>query len=85
MTSSVPLTGIELVDCARANAKQGLAITAELCGYGGDVTTFQRELQQACNYMKVDVEGLSDLVEEPSTLPTPSGGIDIAPDSQVDF
>jgi pyruvate-formate lyase-activating enzyme len=85
MTSSTPLTGIELVDCAKANAKQGIEITAELCGYGSDTATFQRELQHACSYMKVDIKDLSDLIDNPTALPTSSGGIDIAPDSEVDF
>ncbi len=84
MTSSTPLKGIELIDCARANAKQGIKTTAELCGYGSDLATFQQELLQAGDYMKVNIEDLSDLIDERPTLPS-LDGINVAPDTEVDL
>ncbi len=80
MSASKPLKGIELVDCAKANAPQGVAVAAELCGYGQDVAGFQQELQQACRDMGVEISELSDLITEQQTV-RQSGGVEIAPDS----
>lgn len=80
MTSPKPLKGIELVDCAKANAAQGLAVAAELCGYGQDVSQFQQELHQACQHMGVEISELSDLITG-QEITRQSGGIEIAPDS----
>jgi hypothetical protein len=62
MTSSVPLQGVELISCAKANAKQGLKTTANLCGYGNNIELFQNNLKQAGQDMGVDLEDLSDLI-----------------------
>jgi hypothetical protein len=80
MSASKPLKGIELVDCAKANAPQGVALAADLCGYGQDTAKFQRELQQACQEMGVEISELSDLITEQQTV-RQSGGIEIAPDT----
>ncbi len=80
MAAKTPLTNLELVDCARANAKAGLTTAAELCGYGTDVTRFQGALKQACDKMGVEFHELSDLVKaEPNPLEL-EGEI-VAPDS----
>jgi hypothetical protein len=52
MTAAQPLKGIALIDCARANAQQGIDTAARLCGYGRDLHTFSRELSQACQPKK---------------------------------
>jgi len=80
MASSAPLKGIELVDCAKANAAQGLNVAAELCGYGKDVAQFQHELQQACQQMGIEISELSDLITEQQMV-RETGGIEIAPDT----
>lgn len=80
MASSAPLKGIELVDCAKANAPQGLNVAAELCGYGKDLPKFQQELQQACQQIGVEISELSDLITEQQTV-LQTGGIEIAPDT----
>jgi hypothetical protein len=80
MPASKPLKGIELVDCAKANAPQGVLVATELCGYGQDVVTFQQELQQACQDMGVEISELSDLITEQQTV-RQMGGVEIAPDS----
>jgi pyruvate-formate lyase-activating enzyme len=80
MASSQPLTGIELIDCAKANAQQGITTAAELCGYGSDLNKFDRELKQACQNIGVDVKELSDLIT-PQHLMQQGAGIDVAPDT----
>ncbi|WP_416674218.1 hypothetical protein [Egbenema bharatensis] len=80
MSASKPLKGIELVDCAKANARQGVEVAAELCGYGQDIISFQQELQQACQGMGVEISELSDLITEQQTV-RQRGGVEIAPDS----
>lgn len=80
MASSTPLKGIELIDCAKANAKQGPGVAADLCGYGQDLATFQHELQSACQQIGVEVTELSDLITEQQVV-RQSGGIEVAPDT----
>lgn len=68
MASPTPLKGTDLVDCARANAKQGVQEAARLCGYGEDVTAFNRELKQACQQMGVEIAEIEDLITERDKL-----------------
>lgn len=81
MAASTPLKGLELVDCARANAKQGAETTANLCGYGADLNTFKQELQQACRSMGVEFHELSDLITDQQKILTLGEGEVVAPDS----
>lgn len=85
MASSSPLTGVILVDCARANASAGVAIAAERCGYGSDTVGFQSALKSACSEMNVTIEGLSDLDDEPSAQRYSESGIEVAPDTPSDL
>jgi hypothetical protein len=80
MASPTPLQGIELIDCAKANAKQGIETATHLCGYGQDVNTFQRELKQACQGIGVQIQELSDLITDQHVMKQ-GGGIEIAPDT----
>ncbi|NJK36792.1 MAG: hypothetical protein HC835_18240 [Oscillatoriales cyanobacterium RM2_1_1] len=80
---SKPLTGIELIDCARANAREGVATAAKLAGYGTEIDTFQQELQQACQDIGVEIHELNELIETPKTWPVP--GFEVAPDSSSDL
>lgn len=82
MASPTPLKGLELVDCARANAKQGIETAAELSGYGDDLKTFSRELKQACEDMGVTFNELSDLITEQDNLIKVEGEI-VAPESET--
>ncbi|HAA33560.1 MAG TPA: hypothetical protein DCE56_44820 [Cyanobacteria bacterium UBA8553] len=82
MASSTPLKGLELVDCARANAKQGIETAAELCGYGTDLKIFSQELKQACEDMGVTFNELSDLITEQDALIKTEGEI-VAPESET--
>lgn len=81
MASSKPLLGIELIDCAKANAKQGIEIAAKLCGYGEDISAFERELKQAGQNTGISIDSLSDLITEPQVIKK-GRGVSIAPDSE---
>ena len=58
------LQGIELINCAKANAKQGSAIAAEHCGYGENIGLFIENLHQACQQIGVDINELDDLITD---------------------
>ncbi|PSR18372.1 hypothetical protein C8255_07775 [filamentous cyanobacterium CCP3] len=85
MASSSPLTGVILVDCARANASAGLAIAAERCGYGNDTAKFQTALKSACSEMNVEIEGLSDLEDDEPAVVRADRGMEVAPDTPSDL
>ena len=63
LSGQIPLTGIELIDCARANASSGLATTVKLCGYGEEVGSFQAALKLAGRQMGLQIESLRDLIK----------------------
>lgn len=68
MTANKPLTGVILIDCAKANAGQGLQTAAYQCGYGDDLTGFLAALQSAGEDMGVDIQELKDLQAEQERL-----------------
>jgi hypothetical protein len=81
MPSSKPLHGTELVDCARANAKQGIETAAYQCGYGDDLNTFARELRQACTEMNLQVKELSELITDQDMILQIGTGEIVAPNT----
>ncbi|KJH73292.1 hypothetical protein [Aliterella atlantica] len=81
MASSTPLQGTELVDCARANAKQGIETAALQCGYGNDLNTFSRELKTACEQMNLQVKELSELITDQEMILQMGTGEIVAPDT----
>lgn len=81
MASPTPLQGTELVDCARANAKQGIETAAHQCGYGEDINTFARELKQACEQMNLQVKELTELITDQEMLLQLGTGEIVAPDT----
>jgi hypothetical protein len=81
MASPTPLQGTDLVDCARANAKQGIETAAYQCGYGEDLNTFARELKQACEQMNLQVKELSELITDQEILLQLGSGEIVAPDT----
>jgi hypothetical protein len=84
MAATEPLKDLELVDCAKANAKQGIETAANLCGYGKDLNSFKSELRQACDRIGVKFNELTDLItDEPSLLQT--DGLEIAPNTSDDL
>ena len=82
MTS--PLTENALVDCAKANAIQGIEVAAKQCGYGEDLDRFSQALTQACDKMGIQIDGLSDLLT-PANTPSSLEGEIIAPDTPADL
>ncbi|MBD2664787.1 hypothetical protein [Richelia sinica] len=81
MVSLKPLHGTELVDCARANAKQGIEIAAYQCGYSNDVNKFAQELRQACEQMNLQVKELNELITEQDLILNLNNSEIIAPES----
>jgi hypothetical protein len=79
MASPIPLQNTDLVDCARANAKQGVEVAAYQCGYGNDTNRFTQELRQACEQMNLQVKELNELITEHEVLFNLGGGEVIAP------
>jgi len=83
MTSSTPLKGVVLVDCAKANAKYGIDTAAEQCGYGKDVVAFETALKTACSSMGISLKEFADLSSD--SEPQRSSGIEVAPDTTSDL
>jgi hypothetical protein len=81
MASPTPLQGTELVDCARANAKQGIEMAARQCGYGDDINTFAHALKQACEQMNLQVKELSELITDQEMILQMGQGEVVAPDT----
>jgi hypothetical protein len=81
MTSPTPLTGTELVDCARANAKQGIQTAAHQCGYGEDLNKFAQELRKACEEMNLQIKELSDLITDQDMILQVGTGEVVAPET----
>lgn len=78
MKSTTKLRGIELLDCAQANAKSGLSITAQQCGYGDNILDFQNELQKAGSEIDIQISSLQDLILERKKI---ERGREFSPDS----
>ncbi|MBE7383856.1 MAG: hypothetical protein F6J95_020875 [Leptolyngbya sp. SIO1E4] len=85
MAASSPLTGVVLVDCAKANAKSGPAIAARQCGYGDDVEAFQTALKSACTDMGIAIDDLSELISQEQQAWSVKDGMEVAPDSPGDL
>ncbi|BAY96504.1 hypothetical protein NIES37_04370 [Tolypothrix tenuis PCC 7101] len=81
MASTTPLLGTELVDCARANAKQGIETAAYQCGYGNDLNKFAHELRQACEEMNLQVKELTELITDQDLILQIGTGEVVAPDT----
>jgi hypothetical protein len=83
MAAPAPLRGNELIDCAKANAKDGIEAAANLCGYSGDVVTFERELHSAAQHMGIKLDGFQGLMKT-TEVPKPTG-IEVAPDTPTEL
>lgn len=81
MVSPTQLYGTELVDCARANAKQGIEIAAYQCGYGDDINAFAEKLRLACEQMNLRVKELNELITDQDTILKMRTGEIIAPET----
>jgi hypothetical protein len=85
MASPIPLKGTDLVDCARANAKQGIEAAAYQCGYGDELNTFARELKQACEEMNLQVKELNELITDQDLILNLGKGEIVAPDTSSEL
>ncbi|HLO86248.1 MAG TPA: hypothetical protein VK203_14740 [Nostocaceae cyanobacterium] len=81
MVSPNQLYGTELVDCARANAKQGIEIAAYQCGYGDDINAFAEKLRLACEQMNLKVKELNELITDQDAILKMRTGEIIAPET----
>ena len=81
MASPKPLHDTELVDCARANANQGIETATYQCGYGNDINTFAQELRQACEKMNLQVKELKELITDQDMILKLGTGEIIAPET----
>ena len=78
------LQGIELIDCAKANAKQGVAVAAKQCGYDRNVGLFVENLHKACQQIGVNIEELEDLITD-QQIAKKEKVMDVAPDTLSDL
>ncbi|BAZ07880.1 hypothetical protein [Calothrix sp. NIES-3974] len=83
MAANKPLTGIELIDCAKANSQELVDIVASRCGYGENVSLFEQELKKSCQEIGIDLDSFYDLkqIEQQRFLKTKKAGVEIAPDT----
>ncbi len=63
LSGEEPLTGEELINCARANVSAGVATAAKLCGYGSDINRFQSTLKQTSQQLGLSIESLTKLTK----------------------
>lgn len=80
MPSQQPLKGIELIDCAKANAKEGIEVAAYQCGYDKYTDVFMQDLRDACQQIGVSIESIEELIVEPPIV-RQNLGIEVAPET----
>ena len=83
MTSPTRLSGTDLIDCAQANAKEGIVMAAQQCGYNDDIDTFQHELTVALEHIGIKNKDFEDLLKTVKINPEVVGD-DIAPLTSTD-
>lgn len=83
MASSSPLTGVILVDCAKANVENGIEVAAHQCGYGSDIEAFQTALKSACADMNVDIKEFTALSIDKRV--NHRSGFEVYPDTPSDL
>ncbi|MDJ0535857.1 MAG: hypothetical protein QNJ70_25775 [Xenococcaceae cyanobacterium MO_207.B15] len=63
LSGKEPLTGAELIDCARANASAGVKTAAKLCGYSTNIEAFQSALTQTIEEMGFSPDSFKNLLD----------------------
>lgn len=66
LSGEEPLTGEELINCARANVSAGVETAAQLCGYASDLDRFRSALKQTSQEMGVEIKSLQKLINSTS-------------------
>ncbi|WP_019509601.1 hypothetical protein [Pleurocapsa sp. PCC 7319] len=79
------LQGIELINCAKANAKQGIEVAAERSGYDENTGLFIENLNKACQQIGVNIKELDDLITDQQIAKENRKVMDISPDSPSDL
>ena len=79
------LQGIELINCAKASAKQGSAAAAKNCGYDDNVGLFVENLNKACQQIGVNIEELDDLITDQQIAKEGKNIIEVSPDTASDL
>jgi hypothetical protein len=62
VSGNFPLTGAELIDCARANVSGGVAKAVMLCGYASNIDRFREVVRQTSKEMGLEIESLQKLI-----------------------
>lgn len=75
------LQGIELINCAKANAKQGIKVAAKRSGYDENTGLFIENLNKACQQIGVNINELDDLITDQQIAQENRKVMDISPDS----
>ena len=79
------LQGIELIDCAKASAKQGSAAAAKNCGYDDNIGLFIENLNKACQQIGVDISELDDLITDQQLAKENKRVLEVSPDTVSDL
>lgn len=64
LSGKEPLTGVDLIDCARGNASAGVVKATKLCGYSRDIESFQSALKQTISEMKLPLDSFPNLLDK---------------------
>lgn len=59
-----PLSGEDLIYCAKANVSKGVATAAQLCGFASDVDRFRTALKDAIAELGIEPDSLQKLLTE---------------------
>ncbi|BAZ45490.1 hypothetical protein NIES4102_25140 [Chondrocystis sp. NIES-4102] len=62
LSGEAPLTGEDLINCARANTSAGVAMATKLCGFAEDTARFQSALTSTLEELDLPVESFSKLL-----------------------
>lgn len=79
------LQGIELINCAKASAKQGTTTAAKNCGYEDNLGLFTENLNKACQQIGVDISELDDLITDQQIAKENRKVLEISPDTAGDL
>ncbi|MGL4883669.1 MAG: hypothetical protein ACRC8K_21810 [Waterburya sp.] len=81
------LQGIELINCAKANAKQGIEVAAKQSGYEQNINLFQDNLHKACQKIGVNINEFEDLITDQEIAKTTRSmtEIEIAPETNSEL
>ena len=63
LSGKEPLTGEDLINCARGNGSAGVIKTAQLCGYSRDIESFKSALKQTISEMGLPLDSFSNLLD----------------------